>query len=84
MGAIEKKSPPSRVKEGDLIYGFSSSGFHSNGYSLIRKWLQDNPSKVDEKLIENLLLPTTIYQSLKLLKMLVQTIKAIAILLEDT
>ena len=31
-----------RVKKNDLIIGVKSNGFHSNGYSLIRKIIKDN------------------------------------------
>ncbi len=32
---------PARVMPGDVLVGFPSSGFHSNGYSLIRKVIRD-------------------------------------------
>ena len=50
-----------RVQTGDQLYAFPSSGFHSNGYSLIRKLLKDQPSLVTTTLIDQLLQPTTIY-----------------------
>ena len=48
------------VKEDDILYAFESSGFHSNGYSLIRQWLVHNNS-YNKKLISKLLVPTVIY-----------------------
>jgi len=56
----------SRIKPGHVVLGLGSSGPHSNGYSLIRKVLEqsaDDPSMVmgDTTLGEALLAPTRIY-----------------------
>ncbi len=45
LGVCEKSEiidGPLNIKEGDSIFGFLSSGPHTNGYSLIRKILNDN------------------------------------------
>jgi phosphoribosylformylglycinamidine cyclo-ligase len=34
---LDRATDPTRVEKGDVILGLSSSGIHSNGYSLVRK-----------------------------------------------
>ncbi|MCP4653112.1 MAG: phosphoribosylformylglycinamidine cyclo-ligase [Candidatus Omnitrophica bacterium] len=47
-----------KIKQGDCVIGLSSSGFHSNGYSLVRKALG---SKGIKKHAKALIVPTKIY-----------------------
>ncbi|MEI7528820.1 MAG: phosphoribosylformylglycinamidine cyclo-ligase [Elusimicrobiota bacterium] len=48
-----------KVRPGDALIGLKSTGFHSNGFSLIRKVLED--SKTFKKHAAKLLAPTKIY-----------------------
>ncbi len=56
-----------KLREDDLIIGISSSGLHSNGYSLVRKIIRENKIKLNRKIKKNktigelLLKPTEIY-----------------------
>jgi phosphoribosylformylglycinamidine cyclo-ligase len=59
---------PEKVKPGDVLVAFESNGFHSNGYSLVRKLVErekinpgDMPSFSTETWATLLLKPTTIY-----------------------
>ncbi len=53
------------VKTGDLLYALPSSGFHSNGYSLVRHWLKAKAPSDD--LLSHLMTPTKIYSEVPLL-----------------
>ncbi len=57
-----------KVKNGDELWALPSSGFHSNGYSLIRKWLKDFSHLNSPELRANLLKPTKIYAEMNALK----------------
>jgi phosphoribosylformylglycinamidine cyclo-ligase len=62
VGVVEKKKilGPANVKEGDIVLGVSSSGFHSNGFSLLRKVFADDLEKWKDVLLE----PTALYSPL--------------------
>ena len=68
VGAVEKNKIISgqSVKSSDAVIGLSSSGAHSNGYSLIRKIIIDSGEKLTKKIdgstLEDILMaPTKIY-----------------------
>ena len=64
VGVVEKDDliDGSKVEAGDILIGLPSSGYHSNGYSLLRKIFTDLNATHDGKTIgEHLLTPTKIY-----------------------
>jgi phosphoribosylformylglycinamidine cyclo-ligase len=68
VGVVEKSKliTGENISKGDIIIGLNSSGIHSNGFSLVRKIINDNNldlNKVyDNDTLGNILLtPTTIY-----------------------
>ena len=86
VGAVERGNElPRATSEGDIIFGLSSNGIHSNGYSLVRKiveksnlkWTDKAPFE-DQSLARSLLKPTKLYvkQCMKLMN--IKGIKAFA------
>lgn len=66
VGIVEKDEiiDGSKIKEGQVIIGMPSSGFHSNGFSLVRKIFTDFTEVFENKpLWETLLVPTKLYQN---------------------
>ncbi|WP_029433662.1 phosphoribosylformylglycinamidine cyclo-ligase [Blastococcus sp. URHD0036] len=70
VGVVEADSVlgPERVRAGDVVVAMASSGFHSNGYSLVRRVvsaagldLTGTPAGLDRPLGDVLLEPTRIY-----------------------
>ncbi|WP_304416810.1 phosphoribosylformylglycinamidine cyclo-ligase [Profundicola chukchiensis] len=64
VGIVEKDEiiDGSKIKEGDAIIAIPSSGFHSNGFSLIRKVFTDfHETWNDKPMYETLLEPTKLY-----------------------
>ncbi len=90
VGIVDRKNviDGRDVKDGDVIIGLSSSGVHSNGFSLVRKifgldeedakeTLKEDFGVLDRPLGEVLLTPTTIY--VKALEALLKAVKVKAI-----
>lgn len=87
VGMADKKQlvTGESIQAGDVLIGLSSSGVHSNGFSLVRKIIESNELDLDEvysefqrPLGEELLTPTRIYvPALQRLKQAV-TIKGVA------
>jgi phosphoribosylformylglycinamidine cyclo-ligase len=71
VGVVEKASliDGKTIVAGDVLLGLASSGFHSNGYSLVRRVFLEHagldlaakPDGLDEPLAQALLRPTRIY-----------------------
>jgi phosphoribosylformylglycinamidine cyclo-ligase len=71
VGAVERDQAltGADVKDGDIILGLASSGVHSNGFSLVRKiveqsgigWTEPCPFDQKKSLGEALMMPTRIY-----------------------
>ena len=61
VGAVDgtARLGPERVKAGDKIVALRSDGFHSNGFSLVRKWLKEHAEPTP--MMDHIMRPTRIY-----------------------
>lgn len=87
VGAAERGSllPQDAVKEGDVILGLAASGLHSNGFSLVRKIIEETGVNIKDKtpfsgkiFARELLTPTRIYVKSLLPSVKAGRIKALA------
>ena len=73
VGVVEKNQlvDGKNIRPGDAVIGVASSGFHSNGYSLIRRIVNEEQPNLEmhcaetgKSLAETLLMPTKLYTPL--------------------
>ena len=59
VGVVDRPNilEPSKVKKGDVLLALPSTGFHSNGYSLLRKVFEKDMDEWSEELLK----PTALY-----------------------
>ena len=63
VGISMDQLPKDNMQPGDKVIGLPSTGFHSNGYTMIREYAHKTPNNVDEKeFMYSLLEPTKIYK----------------------
>jgi phosphoribosylformylglycinamidine cyclo-ligase len=88
VGAVERDQAltGADVKEGDVILGLASSGVHSNGFSLVRRiveqsgigWTEPCPFDQKKSLGEALMTPTRIYVKSVMAAIKASGVKALA------
>jgi phosphoribosylformylglycinamidine cyclo-ligase len=63
VGVAEKSDllDPNEIEVGDVVLGIPSNGIHANGFSLVRKLMENDPELIPDELIPDLLAPTRIY-----------------------
>jgi phosphoribosylformylglycinamidine cyclo-ligase len=63
IGAAEREDlvDPGTVADGDIVIGWPSSGFHANGWSLVRHVLQHAAHRFSDEDVCALLAPTLLY-----------------------
>ena len=63
VGVVERDAivTGDAVDLGDVLIGLASSGPHANGYSLIRRILDEQGGAIPDDLVDQLLVPTRIY-----------------------
>ena len=52
VGVVEKNKiiDGQKIRNGDMLVAFGSNGLHTNGYSLVRRMIEQDPKIVDEKI----------------------------------
>jgi phosphoribosylformylglycinamidine cyclo-ligase len=63
IGCAEKSNliDPTTVRAGDVLVGYASDSIHANGWSLVRKVLEQHPGEVDDEELGAWLAPTRLY-----------------------
>ncbi|MDB4408942.1 phosphoribosylformylglycinamidine cyclo-ligase [Akkermansiaceae bacterium] len=63
IGAVEKGDmiDPTTVQNGDVFIGYKSDGFHANGWSLVRRLLEECGDEFTEAEMREMLAPTRLY-----------------------
>ncbi len=63
VGVAEKPEllNPADIEPGDVVLGIPSNGVHANGFSLVRKLMENDPDLIPDDLIPDLLAPTRVY-----------------------